>query len=242
MSNLIHSVSQKDPVHDFILTNCDTDSISFCRKDMTPFTKEELKFLKDELNSLFPDTIVFEDDGYFDTFIVLRAKNYIMKSGDKIKYKGSGLKNQNKEPALKEFMFEIVDAMLEGRVNYSEIYHKYVNEAINVQDITRWANKKTITDKILKPQRTNESKVLDAIQGLEYSEGDKMYFFFLDDDSLCAAQNFKGNYNKKKLLEKLFKTTKLFENVIDVKLNFINYSLKRNQKLLEELCLTNKLG
>lgn len=62
----------------FELVNCDTDSISFCRRDGGEITDSEREKLLNDLNSLFPNQILWEDDGYFKTMIVVKAKNYIM--------------------------------------------------------------------------------------------------------------------------------------------------------------------
>ena len=53
--------------------------------------------------------MLFRSDGYFDTIIVLKAKNYILCNNGKIKYKGSALKDPKKELALKEFIDKIID-------------------------------------------------------------------------------------------------------------------------------------
>jgi hypothetical protein len=108
---------------------------------------------------------------------------------------------------------------------------------MDIKDIKRWASKKTITDKVLNPQRTNEQKVLDALGDSEFAEGDKIYIYFKEDDSLGLVQNFDGKYNKDKMIEKVFKTSKLFDSVIPEG-TFINYKLKKNKNLLDKL-LTN---
>jgi hypothetical protein len=112
------------------------------------------------------------------------------------------------------------------------LYNTYVKEIFNVYDIKRWVTKKTITDKVLNPKRTNEQKVLDCIQGTEYVEGDKIYTFFKSDESLCLVENFSGDYHVDKLLEKLYKTGLVFVSVLDIDNLFINYKLKKNKKLL----------
>jgi len=117
-----------------------------------------------------------------------------------------------------------------------DLYEEYVKEIMNVKDIKRWCNKKTITSKVMQNTRTNEVKVREAIAGSEYKEGDKAYFFYNSEDNLVLAENFNNDYNKVKLLSKLYKTTKTFETIIDESL-FVNYSLKNKKikALLEEL-------
>jgi DNA polymerase I len=214
-----------------ILVNCDTDSITFAYKDGRDLTEEQRKDLIKDLNSKYPDRIRFEDDGYYKTIIVLKAKNYILYDGKKIKTKGSSLKDAKKEKALKEFMFKIVEAIIDGRNNYADIYQQYVLEAANIKDISRWASKKTISKKVLTNDRTNEARIREAIEGEEIVEGDKVYMYFKSDGTLALADKFDGDYNKAKMLEKVYKTALTFENVIP-KETFINYKLKKNIKLL----------
>lgn len=220
--------------NNFTLVNCDTDSISICKPDGSPFSLEEEKSLLEELNSIFPEHINFADDGTFEKFIVLKAKNYIMFDGKKLSIKGSGLKSSKTEPAIKEFHMEIVNAMLKGETNYTEIYHKYVKEVLNLKDIKRWASKKTLTQKVYESPRPNEAKIRDAIVGTEYVEGDKIHVFFKQDESLCLVERFDGDYSKDRLLDKIFKASKLFSKVISIEDYFINYKNKKNKsKLLE---------
>ena len=216
------------------VVNADTDSISFCKSKMEPISEEEQKNYLDDLNSEFPERIKFEADGYFPSFIVLKAKNYILYDGKKIKTKGSSLKSSTIEPALKSFLNEIIEAMVFQKGNYQDIYNRYVKEVNNIKDIKRWASKKTISEKTLKSERTNESKIRDAIEGEEFVEGDKIYCYFKSDGSLGLAEKFDGDYDKMKLLEKLYKTTERFSTVLGEDV-FINYKLKRNQKVLEQL-------
>lgn len=220
--------------HNFILVNCDTDSITVAKPDGSPFTDEEQTNLLIELNEQFPENINFADDGYYETLIVLKAKNYIMYDGKKISIKGSGLKSSKNEPAIKEFHMEIVNAMIKGETNYTEIYNKYVKEILDVKDIKRWSSKKTLTQKVFESPRPNESKIRDAIVGTEYVEGDKIHVFFKEDESLCLAERFDGDYSKDRLFNRLFSSSKLFSKVISIEDHFINYKNKKNKsKLLE---------
>lgn len=220
--------------HDFILGPCDTDSISFCKPDQSPITKEEQEELINEINALMPEYIKYAHDGYFKRVIVLRTKNYILDDGKKVKYKGSAVKATTKEPALKEFIQEIIKAILENRDNYTEIYNRYVTEIMNVQDMKRWSSRKTITEKTMNSERANETKIMDAIEDSSYVEGDRVYVYFKADGTLGLLENFQQDHDKVKLLKKLFDTSKVFENVLDVKNLFLNYSLKRNLPKLEE--------
>jgi len=219
----------------FKIVNADTDSISFSKQVYEEFEKEERKALLTELNSLYPDKIKFEDDGYYKTVIVVKAKNYLLWDGTKIKRKGSALKATTKELALRDFINELLDAMLNKKDNYREIYDKYAKEIIDIRDMARWSSKKTVTSKVLKPSNTAQKKVKQVINGKEIMEGDKIYTFFKSDGSLALAEDFNQDYDRMRLLKKLFMTTKTFQSVLDYKTIFPNYTLKRNVGLLEEL-------
>lgn len=221
--------------HDFILINADTDSIMVCKKDNSVFTKEERVSLLKELNELSPKGLNWDDDGYYETTIILKAKNYILYDGKKIKYKGSSLKSSTLELALKDFLHEIIDAILNDETNYVEIYNKYVKEINNIQDIKRWASKKTISEKTISSERANETKIMDAIEGSDYREGDRVYVYFKEDGTLNLIERFDGQYDKSVFYKKLYNTTLRFETIMNCKELFLNYSLKRNKIKLEEL-------
>ena len=220
---------------DLQIVNGDTDSIMFCKKDQSTFAKEERKNLLLEINTLLPSQIQMADDGYYTRVIVLKAKNYILFDGQEIKYKGSAIKSTGKEAALRQYIKDILNTMLAGNYDFLTIYNQYVKEIMDLKDIHRWTSKKTISSKVLAGERTNELIIKNAIAGTEYQEGDKAYFYYKSDDTLCLAEKFAGDYNKSRLLEKLYKTASgTFETVIDPK-TFINYSLKRSQGALEAL-------
>jgi DNA polymerase elongation subunit (family B) len=102
--------------HNWKLVNLDTDSLSFCKKDEAPFTKEEYDQIFDEINKIMYSA--WEDDGEFKKVVVLRAKNYILKDkNNKITLKGSSLKSSNKEPILKELLEKIIDVLIDEK-NY----------------------------------------------------------------------------------------------------------------------------
>lgn len=227
---------------DFKVVGCDTDSIMFCKPNGQPFDDDEQEMLLNELNSLYPKNIHFEHDGYFPCVIVLKAKNYITFDGVKTKVKGSGLRDQKKELALREFCDKIIDGIINNKSeeDFKSIYLSYLKEAANIKDIKRWASKKTITDKVFSSERTNELQIRNAVAGSEYQIADKVYLFYDGDDRLRLIENYEGPYNKERVFEKLFKTAQIFGNVLPVKTLFWNFSLKRNQKILDKV-LTGEL-
>lgn len=221
--------------HNFIVPVIDTDSITVCKQSNEPFSKEEIELLTKELNDQFDELINWELEFNIPKLISLKAKNYILDYGNHIHIKGSALKATQKEQALKEFIKEIIDSMLNERNDYSEIYNKYIREACSVKDIKRWSARKTISDKTLNSERTNEARIRDAIQGSEVVEGDRVYVFFKDKETLELVDNFNGEYCVDKLLKKVYDTAWTFESVLDCDALFPNYALKKNKKALEDL-------
>jgi DNA polymerase elongation subunit (family B) len=216
------------------VVNVDTDSFMYTKD--RPLSSEEIKNDIVQINSLFPKTISWEDDGYYSKVVVVKAKNYILYKDNEYKIKGSALKIPNKEPAIKEFVVSLIELLGKDYTdqNIVDLYHKYVLEVLNVKDMSRWTYKKSITSKVIDPQRTNERKVLDALEDTEFSVGDKVYMYFDKDNNLKLLKDWKNDHNVDKLLEKLFKTTTTFETIIN-KDNFLNYKLKRNKEALKNL-------
>lgn len=219
----------------FKVINGDTDSIMFCKHDQSPFNEEEQNYLLNGLNSLYPEKIHWEHDGVYKSVIVVKTKNYILYDGKKIKQKGSAIKATTKEPALKEFIDVLLLAILENKNNYEEIYNNYVLEIFNIQDILRWSSKKTVTESVLNPKRTNEQKIKDAIADIEVLEGDKIYLYFTKDDKLKRFDLFEGDHDPYIMLKKLYKTAQIFNTVLDTKTLFPDYSLKKHKLKLSEL-------
>ena len=98
--------------HEYTLVNIDTDALSFCKQDMTPFTKEELNYIHEGINDIMYSE--WEDDGYYEKFLVIKAKNYVTVEDGKIKRKGSSLTDSKKEPALRNLLDDIVECILEN--------------------------------------------------------------------------------------------------------------------------------
>ena len=209
------------------LVNVDTDSFSYTTGSR--LSDEDFRAHIEEVNRLSPEGIVWEDDGQYKAVLVVKAKNYILEpyKGSRT-IKGSALKATTKEPALREYIERVVDVLIKDHKDeLFDLYDKYAIEIYDVQDIARWASKKTITDKVLKPQRTNEQRIFDALNGRPVSEGDKVFVFFERKDKLSMVDDFSKVYCRETLWKKLFKTTEIFDSIIDVSM-FPNYSLKRN--------------
>lgn len=220
--------------YNFKLANCDTDSIMFCKPDQTSFTKEEQEKLLQEINNLFPEKIKWEHDGIFSKVVVVKTKNYLLYDGNKLKIKGSALKASTKCPALKQLIKDILQAVLDDKDNFKEIYDNYAKEILEIKDMSRWCSRVTITDKMLKNTRKNEVVKRDALIGSEYREGDRCYMFYKSDNTMSLLENFNGDYNIDRLLENLYTTMEVFSPIMDMS-QFPNYKLKKNKSLLEEL-------
>jgi DNA polymerase elongation subunit (family B) len=183
-------------MNNHIICNVDTDSIMIAKQDQTPWTKEEQQLFLQELNRQFPEMINWAHDGMYKSVLIIASKNYALLPEDKpkIKIKGSSLKDQKKEIALREMVNKIIETMLKGDpTTVVDIYKQYVKEAVNVTDISRWAQKKSITEPVLKCRgyekytkeqlaakeiRANETNIWDAVKNEELvQQGDKVYIY-----------------------------------------------------------------
>lgn len=246
--------------YNFVIGPTDTDSISFCKPDGSSFSPEEINKLVTELNEISPEFMDWAEDGYFPVCVALKAKNYILWDGKKKIVKGSALKDNKKELALREFIQECIDCFLNDKQDQIlGIYNKYVAEAYKIQDINRWVTKKTITKPVLTNERTHERKVRDAIEGMQVSEGDKIYVYTALDGEIQAvakgelvcyadgspkmvpntilrvANKWNGSdHDVFHYVERMYKVLCVFENLLDMSA-FPKYHLKKNHKLLETL-------
>ncbi len=222
-------------MNNFQIVNADTDSISFCKPDGAYMSVDERKVFIKDINDKSPEFMQWADDGYYKKVIILMAKNYVLETEDgTVKYKGGAIKAPGKPLALREFIKEILNLMLNDQTNYVEVYNKYAKEILNIKDIKRWSDRKTLTQTTYKSTRANETKIIDAVKGTDYREGDRIWVYFKEDKTLSLIEHYKGDYSKTALLKKLYDTVKIFELVLDIK-SFPNYTLKRSQQLLEGL-------
>ena len=237
--------------HDFLVIGGDTDSVTLCKQDMSEFSQEELDKLTEEINSISDELIRWEFEFYIPKMIVLKAKNYIMKFPDgKIKTKGSAIRDQKKPKILQQFVNEVIQYLIDDKQSeLITLYHSYVKQTFNIQDITPWAKKLTITDKITgcvghetlnkeekkeKGLRKNETDVYDALKGRYVQEGDKILVYFNNNNGLSMVEDWDGTYDQDALLKNLYNSIQIFANIIDMD-QFLNYTLKRNKKTLGEL-------
>lgn len=245
------------PRYDYLLTNIDTDSLSFAKADGSDWTEEEYERLNREVNQIMYSA--WEDDGMFDRFVVVKAKNYAMleRGKDKMKIKGSSFTDAKKEIALTEMLNRMLQSFVDGKSNQLEIYEEYVDEIRNITDISRWAVKKSITENLLEANDTSKQKVLAALEGSEYSVGDKVYLYnaidgmvqkvvkgepvflkstgepkMIENKVLRRVEDFDGNYDKSHYAKRIYDTVKILEPILDIS-QFINYNLIKNANLLE---------
>lgn len=247
--------------YNFTMVNADTDSIAFKKKDESHFTEKEREELIKDINSHLPEKIVYEDDGYFLSFVVSKAKNYVLYDGKKIKTKGSSFKDAKKEPALKELMDRIVKESFIFKTNtVPNIYKDYVKEVLDIKDISRWATKKNITKAVLENDRTTEAKVRDALEDIDVKEGDKVFIYSAIEGEIQATDKngpifmkrtgepkmipnrvlkLVENFEKDKIdiehyLNRVYDTVDIFKNIVDMD-EIIDYTKSKNKGLLKEL-------
>ncbi len=217
--------------NDHILGPCDTDSISLCKPDFSPWSAEEKASILARLDALDGDMIKWEDDGVYETVIIVGAKNYVLWDGKKMKIRGSALKASNKEIYLKDLIKGIINILLDPNFTQDQVidlYDKTARECLGLQDMSRHAFKKGITDKVLNGDRTDALKARLALKHeVGVQQGDKYRMFYLPDKTLCLEKNFKGEYCKKTLLKKIWKNMEIFEAILPFEL-FKNYSLESN--------------
>lgn len=243
------------------ISNCDTDSISFTTG--RELTKQDRIEILEDLNSLFPSGIRFADDGYFKRVCILKTKNYILWDAEKneIIIKGSALKDQKKEPALREMMDEMIHYLIHGQEDkLNDVYIKYIKEALNPKEIKRWSSKKTVTKALLNcatnpDARANEKKPYMAIKDIPgIQEGDKVYLYpnivdikvkktvlkngkvkekVIKETALKVAEQWQGDHDSDKLIERIVDTVDIFSGVTNIE--FVDYTLQKNKSLLMEI-------
>jgi hypothetical protein len=152
----------------------------------------------------------------------------------------------------KEQMMQIVD-----------IYNEHIRAVRDCQDVLPWCTKKSISAKVLNPERANESKVLDAVKHLNPREGDKYLLFNVIDgekqemkkgEPVILKKTGKPKmvpnrilkvyeedmsmddfvFDKQHYYERVYKTVAILENVVDMD-QFVKYHLKSNIGKVEDL-------
>lgn len=223
----------------FSVPKGDTDSITIYQEGKA-YSKDEISDLVVEINSILPEYINFELDAVYDVLVVFKAKNYAYREGDKITMKGSAIKMSTKSAALKEMMKKsILDLLyLKPVEEILATYKRYVKEASQIEtteQMKKWASRKTLSSTMVESTRANETKVIDALKGSKYVEGDRFFTYFKNDKSLSLVENFDGDYDKAKVYENIYKTMEVLDGVIPIDGVFLNYKLKKNLPLVENL-------
>lgn len=249
-----------------IICNVDTDSLMIAKPDGSPWSKEEQDLFLKQLNEQFPELINWEHDGIFSSVVVIKSKNYALlpEGTDKIKTKGSSIRDQKKEPALREMMDKMIHAMIYNQQDELVfIYESYIKEAILVKDIMRWSQKKTITESVTNCEfgegRKNEMDVWNSIKNEDDKQpGNKIYVYPVilgteiipgkvsektgkplkdkvnEITGLKLAKNWSNDHDVDKLLDRVYATLSIFKSVIDIQ-QFTDYTKKSNKELLNQL-------
>jgi len=227
----------------WLVINADTDSFSYSTgKHLS--VNEFSDHIK-ELNSLYPNEIKWTNDGQYETILVLKRKNYVLVdyNGKRVD-RGNSIKATMKEPALKSFINELICALISRKdkeclLNIYFKYAKSITEINSEELILPWCSKITVSKSVLESNDTRPRRIREALAGGNYKEADKALIFFKKKDELCRKENFDGLFSEKKLLEKLYATTKVFREVIDYKM-FPNLALKKNSSILERIRTNNE--
>ena len=207
--------------HNLKVVNADTDSFSYCGD------RSISQVLKD-LNR-YKKGIVWEHDGEYDSVLVVKAKNYVLRSGDNIKIIGASLKASSKEKALKTFLHEcILDLMDDKEDACISRYDALARTIMNLSKIDDWCSKKTVSNKVLNPTATTQRRIKEAIDrsGLDVVEGDKVFVYFENDSKLNLIENWNNKYDKKRLLKKLYNTVKCLDTVVNLEKYNKYYTIK----------------
>jgi hypothetical protein len=152
----------------------------------------------------------------------------------------------------------LIDDLLEEKGTTVDIFHDYIKEAYQIKDINRWAVKKSITTKVLNPERTNEMVVLAAVKHRNPREGDKFFLYsaldgmrqkivkgelvflkngtpsMIPNNILKCADEWTDDHNKEHYVKRVYMTISILKNLFDID-DFVKYHNKGNIKLLEEL-------
>lgn len=217
--------------HNFIVPVIDTDSVTLSKHNGGEFTIEEIIQLTKEINELNGELINWEFEFYIPCMVVVKSKNYILYDGTKIKTKGSSIRDTKKELALREMMNKVIEGLVYDATedDLLSIYHDYIREALNVKDIKRWCQKKTVTKAVVackdherltreqkKEQgiRSNETVVWDAIKNEEsIQEGDRYYLYPAIFSTETIAKTLKSGKVKEKIIHHTgLKQDKVWEN------------------------------
>ena len=255
----------------YTLVNTDTDSFSYTN-GLAP-SKEEFKKEIESLNSIYPELIKWEDDGVYERIVVVKAKNYVLVKNGKVKYKGSSLTDQKKEPRLLTLLEQLINVLLtednkeEAEAKILAVYNECCREVVAKFNVLDWVTKKTVTKSILNPKRANEQKPMDAIneaikRGVitGTQEGDKIWLYLaidgerpkvakgevvtakktgavkmIENDVYRYPELWDGkDQHTKHYLERIFSTTVILENIIDIT-KFPKYYSPKMSKEMEDL-------
>ncbi len=105
----------------------DTDGIYFKPPPDCTTEQDELALIR-RVSGALPEGIDVELDGRYRSMFSYKTKNYALQGYDgRILIKGSGLRSRGMEKYLREFMRELIECLLTGRVNAIEkLYEAYI--------------------------------------------------------------------------------------------------------------------
>lgn len=202
---------------DFVIINADTDSISFCKKDETEITKQDIQNILGEFKNEFIEGINWEIEEYYRKIVSFKSKNYIfLNNENKLVKKGSLFSEKGKEPGIVELENNLIRILFNSENVYSEFLLQYMDilKSIKPNNIEKWAIKKKITDKTFNSKNDNIKKL---IKENNLKVGDEINYFYLDNNKIELIDKFKGEFSKKKILNKINKSLLKFEEIVELK-------------------------
>lgn len=235
------------------LVNVDTDAFGFTLNKYLP--DEEYREYLTECNKLFPDGIRWEPDTLvkeqlqIGRILVNKAKNYVLeayggkdKNGTpkvtnnwkKRKIKGSGLLGTGKESLLKELMRDIIDSVMrKKKENVFSLYYNCAKATRNI-DIKEWAKRVSVSESVLTQSSPASKNIYEAIKDQNLQLGNKYNLYFKEDGSLEMVENYNNDHSRQKLLDKVYSTMEVFNEVLDMDY-YPNFSGAGNFKKLLEM-------
>lgn len=124
-----------------------------------------------------------------------------------------------------------------------EIYIKYCKMALNIENIEDWAVKKTVTKSVINETTTAQANVNEAIANTDVNEGDKIWLYITEHPEhpgnvskkkYKLIENYNNDEHQWHYVSRVYKTTEILKNLIDIK-KFPKYHNKTNRPKLEEL-------
>ncbi|MDH7480555.1 MAG: DNA polymerase domain-containing protein [Armatimonadota bacterium] len=181
----------------------DTDGVYF---QVPPsITNEDMeKELVEEIGRSLPPGINLVHDGRYAAMLSLKVKNYILVDyeGKKI-FRGASVRSRADELFGREFISKAVDLLLRDdkrgvSLIYKELIHRIENGLLSVE---QFARRERVTEKTF--NSAQRKRMAAVAQGIQI--GDYVTVYERNDGSLGLIEEYQGDEDRQRLLEKLYK-------------------------------------